>query len=40
MIRLPTFELLAVWIWVGLAGAVSATLLFVPAPYGRHLRAG
>ena len=28
------------WAWIGLAAVVFATLLFVTAPYGRHLRAG
>jgi len=39
MIDLQSFELV-VWVWVGLAGVVFATLLLVPAPYGRQLRAG
>lgn len=31
---------LALWAWSGLALAAFVTLLFVSAPYGRHLRAG
>ncbi len=29
-----------IWSWMGLAGAVLVVLLFISAPYGRHLRTG
>jgi protein-S-isoprenylcysteine O-methyltransferase Ste14 len=29
-----------VLVWIGLAVAIAVTLLFVPAPYGRHVREG